>query len=243
MSPAPQADLTQEEFQQLMAWASDRSENSEIAARGPRIVRIKRQEELASSTTASPLSSSTSTVKPKRNSTKSATKPQDSFMDNLVEDVGRFFRVVEFLDENKCLQKFVCTVHLTAKEILPTAASFESNVLASFRMLDSFMPTDAESYRDYREAATIGINSTIPTQCSDHYDKCSYTLADIVGFNEKLDEGEKELDAEEEALAKSTPAPVKKPRSRKTKKSSFPPPPGRSMRMRSHPAMMIPFGA
>lgn len=38
-----------------------------------------------------------------------------SLLPNLVDDVSRFFMVIEFLDENRCFQKFVCNVHLRAK--------------------------------------------------------------------------------------------------------------------------------
>ena len=44
-------------------------------------------------------------------------------------------------------------------------------------ILDTFMPTDDESYKGYCEAAPIGTDETL---CTSQYSSCSYTVADII---------------------------------------------------------------
>jgi len=74
--------------------------------------------------------------------TKTTAKPKtggsENILSGLIADVGRLFRVIDYLDENECLQKFVCSVHSNAKSIVfqkKEADTFETNVKSAFKLV------------------------------------------------------------------------------------------------------------
>lgn len=61
---------------------------------------------------------------------------EDSFLSPIIKDIGNFFSLVSKFDDNNCLEKLICEIHMKAKNgriSRDKLSTYERHVIDAFR--------------------------------------------------------------------------------------------------------------